>query len=486
MAVSLFTVRIVLQALGAVDYGLYNVVGGVVTMFSFLSGSMATASQRFFAFELGKENHEQLKKTFSMIMMAYVAVAALILLLAETLGLWLLDTQLNIPTERVSAAHWVYQFSVFSFMMSIITIPYRAAIIAHERMDVFAWISILEVLLKLLVAYLLIYLSFDALKLYAVLVFGVTTLVTLVVRTYAYRRFEECRFSYYWDSRLFKEIVGYSGWNLFGAAAAVSRDQGVNIILNMFFGPTVNAARGIAFQVNMAINQFVQNFMIATRPQITKYYASEQNSEMLELVFRSSKFCFFLLFIISTPLLAEAQFVLATWLTTLPEHAVTFTRLILLSTLINSLSLPLMAAAQATGRIAMYQAVVGSVVLLNLPIAYLLLSRGLPAETVFYTAIAISTITLFLRLLFLRSMVNLSIRKYLSQVLLRALLCVLFTYSVLTALILHTDDGVLRFFLSCFTSVLISVISIYVVGLSSDEKVFVSKSLKRLIAKLRA
>jgi O-antigen/teichoic acid export membrane protein len=260
MGVSLYTVRIVLNTLGVEDYGIYNVVGGIVVMFSFLSNTMASASQRFFAFELGRKDYDQLKKTFSMTVTIYLIIAVIILILAETLGLWFLNTQLSIPVERMETANWVYQFTIFSFMMTMLTVPYNAAIVAHERMNVYAYVSIVEAFLKLLIVYILVLFSYDKLKLYAILMFGVTTFITLIYRTYCKRQFQECSYNFYWEKPLFKELIGYSGWNLFGAIAGILNNQGINILLNIFFGPIVNAARAIAYQVNTAVNQFVTNF----------------------------------------------------------------------------------------------------------------------------------------------------------------------------------------------------------------------------------
>jgi len=477
MGVSLYTVRIVLNTLGVVDYGIYNVVGGVVTMFSFLSGTMASASQRFFAFELGRKNHEKLKKTFSMTMTIYTMIAVVILLLAETVGLWFLNTQMTIPLVRMEAANWIYQFSIFSFMMTMFTIPYDAAIIAHERMNVYAWVSIVEVLLKLFIVYLLVIFSFDKLKLYGILIFGVTTLVTLIYRTYCKRKFEECKFSFYWDTKLFKEIAFYSGWNLFGALAGVFNNNGINIILNIFFGPIVNTARGIAYQVNSSINQFVQNFMIATRPQITKYYASGEKEQMMRLVFQSSKFSFLLLFVLTMPVLLETNYIFTIWLKIVPENVVLFTRLIIISTLIDSLSYSLQTAAQATGKIKIYQSVVGGVMLLNLPFAYLLLKLGYAPQIVFYLAILNSVLTLFLRLFMLNKMVDLSISSFIIQVIIPSLLVTIVAYIPPFLIYQRTAESFLGFLSVALTGFITSIITLYLLGLSKKERSFAKQSI---------
>ncbi|RZF58947.1 lipopolysaccharide biosynthesis protein [Sphingobacterium corticibacterium] len=473
MGVSLYTVRVVLDTLGVVDYGLYNVVGGIVIMFSFLSGTMSSASQRFFAFELGRKNHDALRKTFSMTMIIYGIIAVLILILAETIGLWFLNNKMIIPADRLEAVQWVYQFSILSFMMTMITIPYNAVIIARERMRVYAYVSIIEAVLKLLIVYLLVLFSLDKLKLYAVLMFVVTTLITLIYRMYCLRRFHECKFYFYWDKRLFKEIIGYSGWNLFGAIASIFNNHGINIILNLFFGPTVNTARAIAYRINSTMSQFVLNFMTASRPQITKYYATGEKDKMLALVFQTSKFCFILMFMLSIPLLLETNFVLEVWLKQVPEYVVLFTRLIIVATLIDSLSYPLTTAALATGEIKIYQLVVGGILILVLPISYMFLKLGFPPQSVFYLAIVGSVIAMALRLVMLRKMVALNITRYFLQVVIPILLVLVPSYIVPLFVIQEIQAGLLRFFVTTLVGLASSVLSVYLFALSKDEKRFV-------------
>lgn len=479
MGVSLYTVRVVLDTLGVVDYGLYNVIGGVVIMFSFLSGTMSGASQRFFAFELGRKNYGGLKRIFSMTMLIYIIIAFLILLLAETIGLWFLNNKMVIPPDRLVAAHWVFQFSILSFMMTMFTIPYNAVIIARERMGVYAYVSILEAILKLLIVYLLVLFSLDKLKLYAILMFGVTSLITLIYRFYCIRKFEECKFSFYWEKKLFKEIVGYSGWNLFGALATVVNNQGINIILNLFFGPVVNTARAIAFRISSTINQFVLNFMTASRPQITKYYATDEKEKMLELVAQTSKFSFILLFVLSMPFLLETPFVLKIWLKEVPNHVVHFARLIIVGALIDSLSYPLMTAAQATGKVKIYQSVVGSIMLLVLPISYILFSLGYPPEYVFYISILSSAVSLLFRLILLKRMVGLKVGSFLKKVIFKLILVVIASYVVPFFLLLRLEEGFSRFVLSVSIGLLFSVVAIYIFGLTKEESRVFIEFLKR-------
>lgn len=485
MSVSLYTVRVVLNTLGVVDYGIYNVVGGVVSMFAFLSATMASASQRFFSFELGRNNQEQLKKTFSMTITIYAMVAIVILILAETVGLWFLNTKMTIPADRIDAARWIYQFSILSFMMTMFTIPYNASIIAHEEMKVYAYVSIIEVGLKLLIVYLLVLFSFDKLKLYAVLMFLVTTIVTFIYRTYCTRKFTECRFSFYWNKPLFKQIVSYSGWNLFGALAGMSNNQGINIMLNVFFGPIVNTARGIAYQVSSSVNQFVQNFVTATNPQIIKYYADDNKEQMLALVFRSSKFAFILLFILSMPILLETNFVFTLWLKDVPEYVVLFTRLVIICALIDSLSFPLMTTAQATGRIKKYQSITGSIMLLNLPVSYIFLKIGYPPVTVFYIAIVNSCVCLLIRLYLLRSMVGLQVKRYLANVILPLSIVILTSYIIPLFLKSEMNEGIIKFIVLAIAGLICSVACIFLFGLSAEERAYSMVLIKNLKSKIK-
>ncbi|WP_372933969.1 lipopolysaccharide biosynthesis protein [Mariniphaga sediminis] len=483
MGVSLFTVRVVLDTLGTIDYGIYNVVGGIVLMFSFLSGTMAAASQRFFAFELGRDNMEQLKKIFAITMTIYAIIAIIIFALAETLGLWFLKHKMSIPPERMEATLWVYQFSILSFMMTLFTIPYNAAIIAHENMKIYAWVSIAEALLKLIVIYLLVVFSVDKLKLYAVLMFGVTVFITFIYRYYCSKKFEECRFSFYWEGSLFNEIIGFSGWNLFGSMAAVFKNQGINILLNIFFDPAINAARAIAYQVNSAIYQFVTNFSTAVNPQITKYYAGRQKNQMVRLVFQSSKFSYFLLFIFSIPILLETQFVLGLWLKELPEYVVLFTRLVIINALVDSLVGPLVTSALATGRIKKYQIIVGGTMLLNLPISYFFLKLNFPPQTTMYIAIIIAIVNLGLRLILLKKMIQFPTRSYIFDVIFKIIISSILAYIIPLILMYKMEGGLVRFIFVTIISIISTVVVIYCVGLSGGERKIVLDFAKNKVNK---
>jgi len=473
MGVSLFTSRIVLNTLGVVDFGIYNVVGGVVMMFSFLNSSMSSATQRFFSFELGKKDYDQLKKVFCMSVNIHAIIAVVIFILAETIGLWFLNAKLVIPAERMIAANWVYQFSILAFMLTIMGVPYNAMIIAHERMNVYAYVSIIEVVLKLVIVFMLVWFGFDKLKLYAVLVFGVAAIVWIIYKFYCKRRLPETKYRFAWDQLLYKTLMNYAGWNLFGNVAGVAMGQGVNILLNMFFGPAINAARAIAYQINSAVNGFVTNFQMAMNPQIVKSFATEDIAYMHQLIFRGAKYSFFLLFIIALPVLLETEIILKTWLKIVPDYTVLFTRLVLINMLIDCISGPLMSAAQATGKIKKYQAIVGGLLLLNLPASYFLLKLGMLPQTTMYVSIAISVLALYTRLKIISPLIGMSISSYIHQVVLYIIPVGLLSIIPSVFLMLSMDSGANRFLVILLTSIFSSIIFIYLFGLTRDEKQFV-------------
>lgn len=429
MLVTLYTSRVVLSALGVVDYGIYNVVGGLVTMMGLLNGAMSVSTQRYLTYELGKGDMLRLKQVFSTCMTIFMILSLIVIILAETIGLWFLYNKMVIPEERMDAACYVYQFSILACILSLITNPFNATIIAHEKMDVYAYVSILEVALKLVIVYLLLVIPTDRLITYGILILASQFIVALCYIIYCWKKFSETHYHFYWDKPLFRELISYSGWNLYGSAAGLVKGQGLNILLNMFFNPAVNAARGIAYQINSAITQFFTNFYTAVRPQITKYYATGEINEMTKLVFRSSKFSFYLIMLISMPIILEAPYIVNLWLGQLPEYVVPFTRLIIAISAIDSMASPLMTTAHATGKIKLYQSSVGTVIILNLPISYLLLKLGGSPMTVFYVSLCISVACLFLRLWIVRRLVNFPVKQYIIEVFGKCVaICVLSLY----------------------------------------------------------
>ena len=485
MAVSLYTSRVVLNVLGVEDYGLYNVVGGFVAMFSFFNGAMAAATQRYLNFELGRGDASRLHQVFCTSVNIHAIISFLVLLLSETIGLWFVYTYLNIPVDRFSAALWVYQASVLSSVVMVMSIPYNAAIIAHERMGAFAYISVLEVVLKLLIVYLLVIYDIDKLKLYAVLMLLVQVLICLIYGRYGYKHFTETRYRAVWDSRLFKEMTGFAGWSLFGNIAAVAFTQGLNVLLNMFFGPAVNAARGIAVQVQNAIKGFCVNFQTALNPQITKSYAAGDMDYMYGLVFTSSKFSYYLLLLLSMPVILETQVVLQWWLGIVPEHTVAFVRLILVISMVDSLANPLIQAASATGRIRKYQSVVGTMLIMILPISYVALKLNSSPEGVFVVQLIVFCVALFARLWMLRSLIGLSLRAYCRKAVLPMASVTVASAVVPLTVYLLMQPSLLRFLLVCAVSLVSVAVTVYCLGLASNERVFIRERLKVLKNKFR-
>jgi O-antigen/teichoic acid export membrane protein len=484
MAVSLYTSRIILNTLGVEDFGIYNVVGGFVVMFGFLNSAMSSATQRFLTIELGRKDYGQLKNVFSLSVSIHFMIAGLILILSETVGLWFVNSQLTIPYERLSAANWVYQFSIMALLVSIVSVPYNAIIIAHERMNVFAWISIVEVALKLLIVFMLQWFGYDKLKLYAVLVFSVSLIIRVVYGVYCRMSFSESKFSFHWDKSLFKTLISFASWNLWGNLAAVLFNQGINVLLNIFFGPVVNAARAIAYQVRSAVDGFVQNFQTALRPQIIKSYASKDLVYMHQLIFQGAKYSFYLLFILSLPILLETKIILNLWLKTVPDYTVIFTRLVIINILIDSVSGTLMTAANASGKIKLYQGVVGGLLLLNLPVSYLFLKRGFTPEVTLYVSITISMVALYARLKILRPLVNLSISEYLNAVVLRIIPVVVVACIPPAFVYLSLEENFIRLLLTGITSIVSVLITIYYIGLGKTEQQFMNSKIKQLLKKI--
>ena len=473
MAVTLFTSRVVLSALGVEDYGIYNVVGGIVAMMGVLNGAMSVSTQRYLTFELGRGDMVRLKQVFSLCLTIFFLLSIIVVVLAETIGLWFLNTQLVIPPERMTAANWIYQFSILSCISSLITMPYNAAIIAHERMNVYAYVGIIEVVLKLLIVYLIMILPADKLISYGFLFMVSHFIVTGIYIGYCWRKFKETQYKWYWEIPLFKELVSYSGWNLFGSLSGIVKGQGLNILLNMFFNPAVNAARGIAFQINAAITQFFTNFYTAVRPQITKYYAQGNMAEMHKLVFRSSKLSFYLIMLISLPIIIEAPYIVNLWLGQLPEYVVPFTRLIIAISAVDCMASPLMTAAHATGNIRLYQSSVGTMTILNVPISYVFLKLGFSPLIVFYISLVIAVICLFMRLWIVRRLMEFPVMEYIVKVFGTCMMVCAMSLILPLAAHLMLEESLVSVIMVCLISLLSSMTGIYFVGMDKKEKQFV-------------
>jgi O-antigen/teichoic acid export membrane protein len=478
MGVSLYTSRLILNILGVEDFGIYNVVGGVVTMFSFINSSMSSAIQRFISFELGMKNFEKLRDLFSMSVNIHLLIALIIFILAETIGLWFLNTYLVIPSDRIEAANWVYQFSILSFMVTIMNVPYNAFIVAHERMNVFAFVGIIEVILKLVIVFSLTWFGIDKLKFYGILIFSVSAIIWMVYRLYCFKYFKETKYRFFWDKTLFKTLMNYSGWNLFGSIAAVAMGQGINILLNIFFNPVVNAARAISYQVNGAVNGFVTNFQVAINPQIIKSYAENEIMYMHQLIIKGSKYSFFLLLLFTLPLLLETEFFLKLWLNNVPINTLAFCRLVLICSLIDSMSGPLMTAAHATGKIKFYQGVVGSLMLLILPFSFLLFKLGFSPVSTLYVNIFFSIISIFVRLKIISPLIRFSVTLFIKRVLLVILFVTSISLIVPLSIFFLLPDGLFRLVLVIIFSIFSIVITIFYLGLENQERNFIIDKIK--------
>lgn len=481
MGVSLYTSRVILNTLGVEDFGIYNVTGGVIAMFGFINSAMSSATQRYITFELGKGDSKRLSSIFSTSLQIHILIAFLIFVLGETIGLWFLCNKLVIPDVRMDAAMWVYQCSILSSMVSIVYVPFNADIIAHEKMSAFAYISVFEAFLKLGILYILIFSPVDKLKLYAVLLLLVQLLICGIYTQYCARHFKESHYKSIFNKTLFKEMTGFAGWNFFGNFASVLYNQGLNIMLNIYFGPVVNAARGIVIQVQSAVQLFVGNFQMALNPQITKTYAVGEYNQMYTLIYRSARFSFLLMYLICLPVILESNFILTLWLKTVPDYTVVFMRLIIAITLIYTIANPCMIANQATGNVKVYQSVVGGLLLLILPISYIALILGAPAYSVFIVHFFIECVAQFSRLIMLKKLIKMPIRNFLNNVYRQILLVVVFSSIMPIFVYLQMEDGLLRFLSVGFTSVISVSLASFFLGLSKHERAFmVSKVSQRI------
>lgn len=470
MAVSLYTSRVVLNTLGVEDFGIYNVVGGVVAMLALLNGSLSGASQRFITFEIGKNDKGKLAKVFTSIVTIHLLLAIIVVMVAETAGLWFLNSRMNISPDRIIAANWVYQFSLIAFLVNLLSVPYNAAIIAHERMKAFAYIGVLETSLKLGAVLLTIVLPFDRLKSYSFLIMALAIIIRVIYGVYSSRNFSECKFKINFDKQLFKSIGAFTGWNFIGAGSSILMTQGVNVLLNLFFGVVVNAAQGVANQVYSAVNGFVMNFMTALNPQITKSYASGDKGYTVTLVFQGARFSFYLLLFLSLPILIETNTILTLWLKVVPEFTVLFVRLTLVNALSQALSHTLITVMLATGNIKRYQLVVGGLQLLNFPLAYLFFKLGYDPYISLVVAIVISQVCLIARLLMLHSMIDLPIMQYFKKVYFNVFAVGCVSLLIPSIVFNLMNDDLFRLFMVVVVSVLSTAISIYVIGLSQDER----------------
>lgn len=481
--VSLYTVRVVLNVLGIEDYGVYNVVAGLVALCSFLPSALASATQRFFSFALGQSDKTKLYKTFSVNFVLYGLISVIALVILETLGFWFVREYLNIPSERIASAYILYHYAVFTFIVGIFTSPFIAIIIAHEDMHIYAYTSIGEVLLKLVITFVLIYLPWDKLELYGLLLLLVSLINMSVYLIICFKKYQECQIKkFYWDGCLLKEIYGFTGWSLFGQLTTVARNQAVTILLNQYFNPAVVAARAIANTIASQVNMFSNAFNTGLYPPIIKAYAANEKDEMFELVFNGSKLTFFLMWIFSLPIFIEMETILKLWLSQPPANAVLFTQLALIESLIISISLPVISAARAPGNMKMYELTLGSIQVGLFLVSWLLLMKGFPASSVFVIAIIANIFMFAIRLLIVSWLIGLSIRKFLRAVVMPIMAVILLSGGFSLYIKHYFPPGYLYSFISMSISVVISSISMYFFGLN---RVWRIKVRTMLVNKLR-
>jgi O-antigen/teichoic acid export membrane protein len=412
----LYTCRVTLDVLGVEDYGVYDVVSGFVAMFSIISSSLSTAISRFLTFEIGTRNIEKLKNVFTTSLLIQIFISVLVILVAETIGLWFIHNKMSIPEGRENAAFWVFQLSVASFCINLISVPYNACIIAHERMKAFAYMSILEALFKLGICYLIIVSVFDKLVTLAVLSTIVALIIRFIYSQYCSRNFEECRTALSFHKDIFKEMFGFAGWSFFNSSSYILNGQGVSMLINVYFGVALNSARGIGIQVETAVSRFVNNFTTAVNPQITKTYAVGQLDEMYKLVCRSAKFSYFIMFFMALPLVSEMNQILNIWLKQVPEYTVVFAQLSLVNGLITCIGNSGLTACMATGKIRNYSLIITSISVLEFMLTWIFFSLGAPVIVAYYIYIVIKLIVLFTRMFLLKSMVGLRCTLYIKEV----------------------------------------------------------------------
>lgn len=481
MVVSLFTSRIVLNTLGIEDYGIYSVVGGVISLLGFITSSLSGASTRYIIYALGEGNIEKMSRTFGNIVVIHLILAIFILIVGETVGLWFVCNKLQIPEGREVAAIWVYQFSILTAMIGIISVPYNAAIVAHERMSAFAYISIVDVVLKLLIVYLLLVVSWDKLVIYAALLCVIQLFDRVLYSVYCRKYFSETTGRLIIDKKQFKDIFVFAGWTMNGTLAVMGCNQGLNILLNLFFGPVVNAARGIAGQVQSVASQFCANFQIAINPQLTKSYAQRNFLQMHDLIIASSKYSFFLMMFICLPLMFEAGQVLKWWLGIVPDHTVIFLRWGICISLLGTLSNPIGISVHATGNLKKFQLIEGTMLLMIVPISYLLLKfYHIPPEGVLAVHFCIELVTQFARVKIVLPMVHMNIRDYFQKVIFPILRVMLLAPILPMLCYYYLSDGIFSFFILCVVCVCSSLFVMYFIGCTDTEKTFLIEWIRKL------
>lgn len=484
MLVQLYTSRVILEVLGIDDYGIWSLVATLVVSISFITSPLSAATQRFISFELGTGNKNNAQIVFSQSIILYAVFAVGIILILETIGLWFLNHKLNIPYDKMTIANIVYQFSIASFVVSLVRMPYDATIIAYEKMDFYAYMSILDVALKLGIVYMLkAFNSIPHLVLYSVLTFMVSIIMTLAYKIYCNKKYQITYIIFKLEKSVMRRIASFSGWSLMGSFAVMTSNQGVNMVLNMFFGVAINATMGIANQVGNAVNQFVSNFQLAFQPQIVKYYSQGDFHQLQELIFRASRFSFLLLFAIAFPIIYNIDAILHLWLgDNVPEYTASFCSLIIISFLFDALSAPLWMTIQASGKIRNYQIIISIIFLLNIIISYIVLSLGYSPMSVMIVRILISISNLIFRIIFVYKRIDFSLRRYIFNIIIRLTGIVLLNIILISCinLVLSIKAEIIPIITNTIIFLAIYAIVVFYCGLDRSErrKIFSSLNLK--------
>lgn len=484
MVISLYTSRVVLQVLGVEDYGVYQVVGGLVAMFSVISSSLSSAISRFITFEIGRGDVERLKRIFSTSIIIQLCLCVIVALAVEIGGLWFMHTEMQIPAGRLDAAEWVLHCSVLTFCLNLLSIPYNACIIAHEHMKAFAYVSVVEAVLKLGILFLIVYSPIDSLVTYAILLTVVAALIRLAYTVYCHKHFEETKTKLIFDKSIFKEMFGFSGWSFFNNTSFILNNQGVSMLMNVFFGVTVNAARGIAIQVESAVLQFVNNFTTALNPQITKSYANGDLDNMYKLVCRGAKFSFFSMLILSLPIILEANQILSIWLTKVPEHTVIFVQLSMIMGMCDCIGTTGYTACMATGKLKRYSLTLTPLIVLEFPLSWLLFYYGASVESSYYLYILIKLLVLFVRMYLMQRMIGLNCIMYIKGVFFPIVLTTLFSIILPILIIIFMDEDILRFFILLIVSAISVIVSVLFLGMTRIERNMIIQKSSNLFSKI--
>lgn len=483
MLIGLYTSRVILSSLGFEDYGLYNVVGGIIAMFGFINNAMTNTTSRYITYYLGKNNVGRLQEVFSTSLYIHFIIAFLIVVLGETIGLWYLHNKLVVSDGRMTAAIWLYQFTIITAIANIISVPFNASIIAHEKMSAYAVIAIIDAVLKLAIAISIKYAPFDKLIYYGLMILMVQLLDNIIYWIYSYKNFPGIRIKRVFDKGLFKEMFGFTGWNLFGNFSYIFYTQGLNLILNSFFGTAVNAARGIAVQVEGIVRQFASNVQTAINPQIIKSYAQGENERFFSLIFASSRYCFYLLFLLTLPIILEARFLLALWLVDFPEHTISFMRITLISVTLEALVSPLFMANLASGKVKLYQTCIAIIDFTFIPLTFLAIKLTLIPEAVFICTLVLRMIEIIARIFIVHKQVGLPRRKYVTNVLFNVFVVAVIASIIPCLVYMNMQDTIARFFVVGAISVCSTLLVVYFIGINQQErnlaKAFILRKINR-------